>query len=151
MTDDSQAQVPDYGAPHINFAQALVQLARDHGVSSFDGSFRLGFDWERGSAWSGNDVRIHWSEGRHGDGSRIGLRVEHHASIPEIAPNGASVPPLTYASEGNFYEVGSRKGKGQAFYDRWRHRAADFPQSREEALEQMDAETRAYIERRFPQ
>lgn len=136
---------------HIDFAQALVQLARDHDVTHFDGKFRLGFDLRApGGVWSNPDVKISWSEGRHGDDSNIGLWYEKHAGIPEIAPNSAMIPPHTYASEGNFYEVGSRKGKGTKFWERWRHRILDFPQSREEAFERMTPDTRAWMEKKWP-
>lgn len=82
MTDRPQG----WGQPHVDFAQALVQLARDHGVSSWEGSFRLGFDREH-SQWSGDQVRISWQEGRHGTGSKISLRHESFASIDEKKPN----------------------------------------------------------------
>ncbi len=137
---------------HIQFAQALVQLARDHDIHNFDGKFRLNFGHPSAGngPWSNPDIRIAWSEGRHGDDSNIGLWYEKHAGIPEIAPNGATVPGMIYASEGNFYEVGTRKGKGQKFYDRWRQRIADFPQSREEAFDQMSPDTRAWMEKKYP-
>lgn len=146
MTERAQG----YGQPHIDFAQALVQLARDHGVHNFDGTFRLGFERERESGFSGDNVRLAWSEGRHGDDSNIVLKCEKSAVIPEIAPNSAHVPPLIYHSGGRFFEVGPDKDKGsQKFTDRWIGRAADFPQSRDEALERCTPDTRAWIEKKY--
>lgn len=136
-----------FGEPHIDFAQALVQLARDHGVHSFEGSFRLGWRDER-PGWSGDTVRVSWSEGRHGDESLIGLRCEQHASVPEIAPNSARILPMVYFDGQDFLELGSGKSKGAAFLDRWVSRAADYPQSREEALAALDPDTRAWLLRR---
>lgn len=138
-----------YGQPHIDFAQALVQLARDHGVHNFDGSFRLNFERERESEFSGDTVKISWSEGRHGDGSAIALRCEKFASVPEIAPNSAHVPSLVYHSGGRFFDVGPDKEKDARFGARWIGRATDFPQTREEALERVSPDTRAWIEKKF--
>lgn len=146
MNDQPQG----YGEPHILFAQALVQLARDHGVHNFDGKFRLGWNDEGRPGWSGDNVSVSWSEGRHGDNSNIVLRCEQTAVVPEIAPNTHMVPPMIYASEGNFYEVTTRKGKGNAFYERWRGRVMDFPQSREEAIGQMNEDTRSWVLKRYP-
>ena len=139
-----------YTEHHLLFAQALVQLARDYGVSSFDGSIRLG--WEhREHGWNHGDVRITWSEGRHGDDERIGLWCEMHASVEELAPNSAAVPPMIYysAEHDNFYELTTKKGRGDKFHARWRHRAADFPQSREAGIDALDPSTREWFDKRY--
>lgn len=141
--------LPIYGEPHIAFAQALVQLARDHGVSHFDGSFRLNYERNDRTRWGDGPVRITWTEGRHGDDNKIALRAESFASVPEIAPSSAHVPSLVYYHEGNFYDAGSRKGKGNEFYARWRHRVEDFPQSREDALTRAGPDTAAWIIKKF--
>lgn len=146
MTDRPQG----YGEPHILFAQALVQLARDHGVHCFDGRFRLSWNDEDRPGWTGDQVSVQWAEGRHGDSSNIVLRAEQSAVVPEIAPNTHMIPPMTYASEGNFYEVTTRKGKGNAFWERWRGRVSEFPQSREEALAHMEASTREWVLKKYP-
>lgn len=139
-----------WGQPHIDFAQALVQLARDHGVSCFDGSFRLDFDREN-SGWSGDRITINWSVGRHGDDGKIGLKNEAYASVPEIAPNSASLPAMIYfEAPALFLHVGSRKPESAAFTARWIGRAADFPQSHEACMAGLNEDTRAYIIRRYP-
>lgn len=137
-----------YGQAHIDFAQALVQLARDHGVHNFDGSFRLSFERED-MGFSGDRVTIAWSEGRHGDDSNIVLRCEKSAVVPEIAPHSASVPPLVYHSGGRFFDVGPDKERDRRFAERWIGRSTDFPQSREEALERVTPDTRAWIEKKY--
>lgn len=137
-----------YGQPHIDFAQALVQLARDHGVHNFEGSFRLNFERED-TGFSGDTVKVSWSEGRHGDGNNIVLRCEKFATVPEIAPNSAHVPSLVYFSGGRFFDAGPDKAKDEKFVARWIGRAVDFPNSREEALERVSPDTRAWIEKKF--
>lgn len=138
--------------PHIDFGQALAQLAREHGVSRFEGSFRLSHATHR-PGWSNSDVRISWAEGRHGDSARIALRAEASVSVEEIAPPSEQLPSMVWydlaadtfraLTTGKPYpDCGFKHG---AFHDRWRHRAADFPQSEEEGLNALSDEMRQYM------
>lgn len=148
MSDTERPQ--GFGQPHIDFAQALVQLARDSGVRSFEGSIRLGWDREH-AGWSGDRVEISWSEGRHGDDSNISLRCDKTAVVPEIAPNSARIQPNVYFDGDEFREAGDRKPKSDRFRQRWLHRAADYPQSREAAIDAMSPDTRDWFLKRWPQ
>lgn len=69
-------------ARHVTFAQALVALAREHGVKNVTADFYGGGigDTQR---WT--KIHLAWSEGRHGDRSRISLRAEAIHHCPETA------------------------------------------------------------------
>lgn len=64
---------------HVDFARALVALAREHGVRNLTADYYGGgpLDNER---WT--KVHMSWALGRHGDRSRISLRAEaiHHCT-----------------------------------------------------------------------
>lgn len=142
--------------PHIQFGQALVQLAREHGVHRFEGSFRLNHAADR-PGWSTNDVRISWAEGRHGDGAKIALRSESYVSVDEIAPPGVAVPSMVWFDlpSKTFRSLTTGKpypdcGHSQrVFFERWWHRAADFPQSEEEGLAALNDDTRRFVEAKW--
>lgn len=78
--------------PHKRFAQAVVKLAREHGVSTINLQFRLGssrfFQREEDDPeWlqaSYVNVTAQWHEGRHGDGATISLRAEAQDSVKEL-------------------------------------------------------------------
>jgi hypothetical protein len=69
---------------HIEFAHALVALAREHEANDLTVSFSLSggrrFFKDR-SNWQ--QVSFHWSEGRHGERSGFQLKAEASASIDE--------------------------------------------------------------------
>ncbi|QZA99253.1 MULTISPECIES: hypothetical protein [Pseudomonas] len=68
----------------VEFAQAVVALARQHGMTGISMEFRQNFDLsQRTGCYCGK--RITWSEGRHGDGEDIKFRTEAEASFPEKA------------------------------------------------------------------
>ena len=68
----------------VEFAQAVVALARKHGMTGISMEFRQNFDLsQKTGCYCGK--RINWSEGRHGDGADIKFRTEAEASLPEIA------------------------------------------------------------------
>ena len=67
----------------IAFAQAVVALARQHGMTGISMEFRQNFDLAQVTGcYCGK--RITWSEGRHGDSSDIKFRTEAEASFPEL-------------------------------------------------------------------
>ena len=74
---------------HVDFARALVAVAREHGVRSLKAQFYGG---GMGQPWT--EVSMQWSEGRHSDRSRISLRAEaiHHCTEVADLPDqhGAS-------------------------------------------------------------
>ncbi|MNR61187.1 hypothetical protein D3C85_1828590 [compost metagenome] len=68
----------------VSFAQAVVALARKHGMTGISMEFRQNFDLSQSTGcYCGK--RITWSEGRHGDGAEIKFRTEAEASFPEKA------------------------------------------------------------------
>ena len=71
---------------HKAFARAVVALAREHRMNNLDMTFRESLRslpspeprcWEQ--------VRMTWSEGRHGDKGRIELTTQAKEEIPESA------------------------------------------------------------------
>lgn len=66
----------------IAFAQAVVALARQHGMTGIDMGFRQNFDLSQQTGCYCSK-RITWTEGRHGDDSPIKFRTEAEASVPE--------------------------------------------------------------------
>ncbi|WP_095058081.1 hypothetical protein [Pseudomonas sp. Irchel s3f7] len=68
----------------VEFAQAVVALARKHGMTGISMEFRQNFDLSQSTGcYCGK--RITWSEGRHGDEATIKFRTEAEASFPEKA------------------------------------------------------------------
>lgn len=68
----------------VEFAQAVVALARQHGMTGISMEFRQNFDLSQCTGcYCGK--RITWSEGRHGDGEDIKFRTEAEVSFPEKA------------------------------------------------------------------
>jgi hypothetical protein len=66
----------------VEFAQAVVALARKHGMTGISMEFRQNFDLSQSTGcYCGK--RITWSEGRHGSGAQIEFRTEAKASFPE--------------------------------------------------------------------
>lgn len=66
----------------VLFAQAVVALAREHGMTSISLEFRHNFELSLKTT-SHERKRVQWSEGRHGDLSEIKFTVEASASFPE--------------------------------------------------------------------
>lgn len=66
---------------HVDFARAVVALARLHGMDNLRMTYRenVGAAWARGDKWNSEDVTMNWSQGRHGDQSR--LSIEYRASL----------------------------------------------------------------------
>ncbi|AMT89861.1 hypothetical protein AYO71_20790 [Pseudomonas koreensis] len=68
----------------VDFARAVVALARKHGMTGLTMEFRQNFNLTQTTGcYCGK--RITWSEGRHGDGADIKFRTEAEASFPETA------------------------------------------------------------------
>lgn len=66
----------------VEFARAVVALARQHGMTGISMEFRQNFDLAQVTGcYCGK--RITWSEGRHGDSADIRFRTEAEASFPE--------------------------------------------------------------------
>jgi hypothetical protein len=66
----------------VEFAQAIVALARQHKMTGITLEFRQNFDLSQSTGcYCGK--RISWSEGRHGAGTTIKFRTEAEASFPE--------------------------------------------------------------------
>ena len=74
---------------HQDFAQALVALAREHGVGSLQATFRRSSSSVFRSddkVWDSNNVTMHWHEERHGAQAKISLRAEARDEINETPP-----------------------------------------------------------------
>lgn len=69
---------------HLNFGQAVVALARQHGVRHFQMEFYGG---EKGQPWT--KVRTQWTLGGDAQRSTISFRAEAHHRCDEIAPSAA--------------------------------------------------------------
>ena len=74
---------PKPGPAHAAFARALVETCRRHGMDSLNATYCGGFKTPAKDEFRG-EVRITWSEGRHGDPGRIAVRFEGTMSFPEI-------------------------------------------------------------------
>lgn len=68
---------------HIDFARALVKLAREHRMDSLQVTFRDSFSARADDHFSHEQMTMNWHEGRHGDLSNIVIRCEASVSIPE--------------------------------------------------------------------
>lgn len=66
----------------VEFAQAVVALARQHKMTGITLEFRQNFDLSQAT---GNycGKRLSWSEGRHGADATIRFRTEAEATFPE--------------------------------------------------------------------
>lgn len=75
---------------HVEFARALVALARQHKVGMLDVTFRDSVSAIHSGAdfWSWKQMRMQWSEGRHGDATRITLKHEAETQMDEVAAPG---------------------------------------------------------------
>jgi hypothetical protein len=83
----------DIKPAHVEFARALVALAREHKIGSLDVTFRdsssaihTGSDF-----WSWKQMRMVWGEGRHGVETRITLKHEAETQIDEKDAPGVTV------------------------------------------------------------
>lgn len=66
----------------VAFARALVALCREHKMRSFQIEYRPNFEF--GLALGQFESRkVNWSEGRHGDSSRIRFRLEAECGFEE--------------------------------------------------------------------
>ena len=77
---------------HKAFAQAVVALAREHGMDALSVEFQFGHAMAyRGDGNSrGSDrVKMGWSSGRHGDQSRITLSAHSFENIDEAEASPA--------------------------------------------------------------
>jgi len=80
----SDMEPKEPGKSHIRFAQEVVALARAHGMDSLTFSFRSNFTLRHDRDEFGGVVSCSWSEGRHGDRSRIGIRFEGSTGVDEL-------------------------------------------------------------------
>jgi hypothetical protein len=71
--------ITDY---HRAFARAVVALAREHQMTALNMTFRTAFSHPAGDHF-GEEIRMAWSEGRHGDTNNISLECRAHEGIPE--------------------------------------------------------------------
>ncbi len=81
MVDSNPTPVTD---EHIEFAHALVALARKHEADNLDVSFRLTGGrrfFEHRDDYQ--NVKFQWHEGRHGERSRFLLKAEATVSVEE--------------------------------------------------------------------
>lgn len=83
---------------HIEFARAVVALARQHGMDNLTVSYResLTACWRRDEKWNSEQVTATWHEGRHGDQSRLNIEYRATVSVDERArtaeqPQGAAI------------------------------------------------------------
>jgi hypothetical protein len=71
---------------HIEFAHALVALAREHGADDLKVEFRLSGPTRMDGDWSAYDptrLSFQWHSGRHGDRTGFTLRAEASVEIDE--------------------------------------------------------------------
>ena len=73
---------------HQDFARELVALARKHGMTNLNMTFRLDFvhtvkNPEGYIAPYNQDIRLQWSQGRHGAMNKIRLETGAAVEIPE--------------------------------------------------------------------
>lgn len=76
---------------HVEFAHALVTLARQYGANRLKVEFDLsGSNTPRERRWDYERVTFDWGEGRHGDRSSFSLRGESIVHVEERPNSGAS-------------------------------------------------------------
>ena len=70
---------------HVLFARAIVALAREHGMTNLDMSYRRSHVFPRDESGPEHfqTVRMAWNEGRHGDTAQITLQTESSVRVPE--------------------------------------------------------------------
>jgi hypothetical protein len=75
---------------HIDFAQAVVQLARKHGMEHIKVDFRDSMHaLEPAEYFQVGTLSMTWAEGRHGDAGRISIRHEANVSFDEKPADSA--------------------------------------------------------------
>lgn len=74
---------------HVDFARAVVELAREHGFANLRLTYRESLTWqfqhERDRHWNSADVTMNWHEGRHGDRQRLTIEYRAAVSVDERA------------------------------------------------------------------
>jgi hypothetical protein len=75
----------DLKPEHVEFARALVALARQHKIGSLDVTFRDSVSAINSGPdfWNWKQMRMQWGEGRHGDATRITLKHEAETQVDE--------------------------------------------------------------------
>jgi hypothetical protein len=70
---------------HEDFAREVVEVARKHGMTHLQMSFQLGIRVRQELGLSGDfeNVRMDWTQGRHGEHHRIRLETNAAKEIPE--------------------------------------------------------------------
>lgn len=71
-------------------------------------------------------------------GKPVHVLITHDANQHPHVVKCEDIPPIpadVYYRDGNFYDVVTRRGRGDAFYYKWKDRAKEFPNSREAAIE----------------
>lgn len=87
MADEVKDPLQD---DHVNFARAVVALAREHAVNHIDMTFdlsgtRLRF-FREGNSWQ--KVNLQWHEERHGSAGRLVLSAEARVTFSEDTKTG---------------------------------------------------------------
>lgn len=80
---------------HIDFARAVVRLAREHKMDGLTLQFRDSFSARDADHYSYEQMNMIWAEGRHGDTTRISIRCDATTSFDEDAatqPQGKEEP-----------------------------------------------------------
>lgn len=75
---------------HIDFARAVVKLAREHKMDGLIVQFRDSFSVRAADRFESEQMHMTWAEGRHGDTSRISLKCDAHTSFDEREPDGVA-------------------------------------------------------------
>lgn len=72
---------------HVEFARAMVELARKHGMTDLELTYRRGYNFPAdGGPDQHQTVRMSWAAGRHGAEGWIKLSAESNQQVPEKAP-----------------------------------------------------------------
>lgn len=78
---DNEAPVRDR---HVEFARAVVALAREHGVGKVSANFSLtGSRFFHAGKADYTEVRMTWNEGRHGSVGQIHLQAQASLGVDE--------------------------------------------------------------------
>jgi hypothetical protein len=86
---------------HIEFAQALVRLAREHGMDNIAVSFRDSIRAIPPGQWLGSGtLNVTWAEGRHGEKNSIRIRHEAETQVDEATAWPVSLPTEPAVAEG---------------------------------------------------
>jgi len=88
MYDDNPKPIKAY---HVDFARAVVALAREHGVGDVSMTFKRASSkiFATDEKWDSNEVTLRWHEGRLGSESSMEMALEARASaVVKEKPDG---------------------------------------------------------------